>query len=119
MLIWLSRQLVSNTTTIPTINTSAYEQLWNATEQFDFAAFLKASLNPYLAVLGSLFFVFAYGIPFISMWLRQSESVIPTVLGLILAGFIIPFLPEEYRLPAFAMLALSVFGVIYIMVRGR
>ena len=69
--------------------------------------------------MGAFFYVFVFSIPFVIQYLRQGTMIIPSVLGIITAGFLLMYVPAEYELVAVAFIALGVLGVIWGVVKER
>ena len=86
---------------------------------YNFTLFGMAISEPYVNIMGSLFFLFLFSMPFLMMYLRQENVLIPSISGMILGGMILGFLPAEYHLPAIAFIALSITGVLYIALKER
>jgi len=65
---------------------------------FDWGLFTQTVAMPFTAIMGNIFFVFLFGMPFLMQWLRQENIVIPCIIGIILGSVLIVFLPVEYHL---------------------
>lgn len=87
--------------------------------EFNFSIFAYAIALPFTAIMGNLFFVFLFGIPFLMMWLRQESMNVPLALGIILAAGIFMFLPPEYVISAMGIMALAIVGAIYLVFKER
>lgn len=103
------------------LDTSGYTDLTNSISgaDIDFRNFFVAVISPFIAVLGNLFYVLLYGLPMIVIWMRQEKALIPAVLSVILGGFFIGQLPESFVGPAILFIILTVFGIIYSLVKER
>lgn len=90
----------------------------NTTSSFqDFAATMAL---PYVGLMGSLFFAYAFFLPYLMMWLRQENAMIATVIGIILGVTVmLAFAPAQFRLIVMAIIALILTGRIYLWMRGR
>lgn len=97
----------SVTATVAKMNTSNYNQIRDSTKSYDFQGFIKASVLPYTALIGNVFYLFIWLVIFSMYWIRQGSITIPSVLGLILGGAVIGMLPEEYHLYVWAIIGLS------------
>jgi len=69
--------------------------------------------------MGAFFYVFVFSIPFVIQYLRQGTMIIPSILGIITAGFLFMYVPAEYELVAIAFIALGVLGVVWGVVKER
>jgi hypothetical protein len=73
----------------------------------------------YVDGMDAFFYVFVFSIPFVIQYLRQGTMIIPSVLGIITAGFLLMYVPAEYELVAVTFIALGVLGVIWGVVKER
>jgi len=73
----------------------------------------------YTDSLGMFFYVFVFSIPFVIQYLRQGTMIIPSVLGIITAGFLLMYVPAEYELVAVAFIALGVLGILWGVIKER
>ena len=87
------------------------------TQPLNWAALVRIAYSPYSAKLGNLALLIIFAIPFLMMWIRQQNSLIPAIVGMILGGFIIALLPEEYHLAAMGFIGLSILAVIFGIVK--
>lgn len=104
---------------VPTVNQSAYENIYEATEALDFMAWISATTGPYTATLGNYFYLFLWLMVFSALWIRQGSITLPSVLGLVLGGAVIGMLPEEYRVYSIALIALGAIAVLYLIFTER
>ena len=100
------------------IDQSGYDALLKIIDQtdtqpLDWAALVMIAYSPYSAKLGNLALLIIFAIPFLMMWIRQQNSLVPAIVGMILGGFIIALLPTEYHLVAMGFIGLSVLAVIF------
>lgn len=86
---------------------------------YNFTLFSMTIADPYINIMGNLFFFFLFSMPFLMMYLRQENVLIPSIIGLILGGTILNFLPAEFHLGAVSFIALSITGVLYILLKER
>ena len=87
------------------------------TQPLNWAALVRIAYSPYSAKLGNLALLIIFAIPFLMMWIRQQNSLIPAIAGMILGSFIIAWLPEEYHLAAMGFIGLSILAVIFGLVK--
>ena len=71
------------------------------------------------AIPAGLFYLFLFGLVFVSIWIRQGNVLIPALLGIILSPLIWAFVPMEYQNVAFWLLALSVGGILAAVFKSR
>ena len=91
------------------IDQTGYDALLKIIDQTDTQPLNWAAL----VMLGNLALLIIFAIPFLMMWIRQQNSLIPAIVGMILGGFIIALLPTEYHLVAMGFIGLSVLAVIF------
>ena len=117
--------------TLSTLDDSAYEYMLNAfTGQTEggvinesatpnFLRFAEGITLPFTAIVGNLFFALFFAAFFYMMWLRQENILIPSTIGIITGGLLLGFAPAEFRLAAILFISLSIFGVIYMLLKER
>ena len=66
-----------------------------------------------------LFYLFIFGLVFVSIWIRQANVLIPALLGIVLSPLIWMMVPIEYQSVAFWLLALSVGGILAAIFKSR
>jgi hypothetical protein len=74
---------------------------------------VKAFLDPFLASMGSYFFLYTLGVLFLGVYLRSGNATLTAVLFLVLGGVILSVLPVEMQGPIYIFLALIMTVVIY------
>ena len=115
---------VTSSTTITPVSTHAYNVIINSfggnrsptTEseaRINFTQFLFGTTYTYTDIMGNLALVIIFAIPFILMWLMQSDLTIPGIIGIIIGGFLFIFLPAEWHMAPVAFIALSIVSVVY------
>lgn len=87
--------------------------------EIDWMGIAGAVEDYYTDSMGAFFYVFVFSIPFVIQWLRQGNMVIPSILGIISAGFLLMYVPAEYELVAITFIALGVLGVLWGVVKER
>lgn len=103
------------------LDTSGYTNLTNSISgaNIDYRNFLVAVISPFTSVLGNLFYVLLYGLPMVVIWMRQEKAIIPAILSIIIGAFFIGQLPESFVGPTILFVILTVFGIIYSLVKER
>lgn len=94
-------------TQITALNESAYNEIRNATKDYDLQGFISGTIKPYTIVVGNVFYLFIYLVIFSMYWIRQGSITVPSVLGLITGSAMIGMLPEEYQIYAIAIIAIA------------
>ena len=117
--------------TLSTLDDSAYEYMLNAlTGQIEggvvnesatpnFLRFAEGITLPFTAVVGNLFFALFFASFFYMMWIRTERIELPSTIGIIVGGLLLGFAPPEFRLAAILFISLSIFGVIYMLLKER
>ena len=85
----------------------------------DFLKFAESVTAPYTNIVGNLFFMIFFSAFFLMIWIRQENLAIPSTIGIITGGYILGFAPPEFRLTAILFIALSIFGIIYMLLKER
>ena len=117
------------TAPIPTLDESPYlalieafggnNQLNETTEGVDWLGIKDAAERPYTDLIGPLFYVIVFAIPFLMQWLRQGSMAVPAAIGIILGGIMLAKTPAEYHLAAIAFIALSILAVVWGVIKDR
>lgn len=100
-------------------NETDCEEMTTQSKTYNFTLFSMAIAEPHIAIMGNLFFLFLFSMPFLMMYLRQENVLIPSISGIMLGSIILGFLPAEYHLPAITFISLSIVGVLYILLKER
>jgi hypothetical protein len=100
-------------------NETSCDDMATHNNTYNFTLFSMAIAEPHINIMGNLFFFFLFSMPFLMMYLRQENVLIPSIIGLILGGTILNFLPAEFHLGAVSFIALSITGVLYILLKER
>ena len=77
-----------------------------------------ASLT-YTDTWGNIALVIIFSLPFIMAWIMGASITSPAVMGIIVGGFILYRLPEQYQLVAIGFIVMSVIAIIYSLLRER
>ena len=124
-------QRIKTDETISNIDDSAYYALLNAMSGQvegepinestvpDFLKFAESVTTPYTNIVGNLFFMIFFSAFFLMIWIRQENLAIPSTIGIITGGYILGFAPPEFRLTAILFILLSIFGIIYMLLKER
>lgn len=123
-----ARTMAANT--ITPISTQAYNDIWNSfggnespdnetDALINWTEFLGADLSVYTLLIGYLAFVIIFAIPFVLMWLMQSDMVPAGIAGIIIGGFMLLWLPAEYSLLAGVFVVLAIVAVVYSLLKER
>ena len=117
------------TAPIPTLDESPYlaltgafggsNQLNETTEGVDWLDMKDAAERPYTDLIGPLFYVIVFAIPFLMQWLRQGSMAVPAAIGIILGGIMLTKTSAEYHLAAIAFIALSILAVVWGVIKDR
>lgn len=94
-------------TQVTSLNTTAYNEVRNATRTYDLKTFIGGTIIPYTNVVGNVFYLFIYLVIFSMYWIAQRSITVPAVLGLITGGAVIGMLPEEYQVYAIAIITIA------------
>ena len=112
-------KLTKATTGLDNLDEEPYDELQTAIDDYDFTAFVVALSLPYVNIMGNIFFLLLFGMPFMMAWIRQQAVIIPVIWGIILGSTIELFLPQEYGLIAKLILVLSILGIFYLVFKER
>lgn len=106
---------------ITEINMTSYDSILDVftSEDPDFEAFLFALTMPHTSIIGSLFYVILYGMPFLFIWLAQGSAKIPAALACMLAPVMLGSFNPDYIGISVLLILLTLFGVIYSLYKER
>ena len=107
--------------TITELNMTAYDSIIDVvgSEDPDYEAFLFALTMPHTSIIGSLFYVILYGVPFLFIWIGQGSAKIPAVLGCMLAPVMLGAFNADYIGITVLLILLTLFGLIYTLYKER
>lgn len=107
--------------TITELNMTAYNSILDVigSEDPDYESFLFALTMPHTSIIGSLFYVILYGVPFLFIWIGQGSAKIPAVLGCMLAPVMLGAFNADYIGISVLLILLTLFGVIYTLYKER
>jgi len=109
----------SNKTLKQTSYGNYMDNLINISSESNVTTWASALSEPYKDRMGMTFFGIIFVLPFIAMWIRGSNTIIPSILGLILGGFIWAYMPEKFVHMAYLFIIISIAGVIYGIFRQK
>jgi len=95
------------------------DDLTDISTELNVTLWASALSEPYKDRMGMTFFGIIFILPFIAMWIRGSNTIIPSILGMILGGFIWAYMPEKFVHMAYLFIIISIAGVIYGIFRQK
>ena len=116
---WVPRKITA--TPQATINESAYDQFDDAMNAANpsWTDFTDAIANPYIAAIGSIFYLFLFGVPLLMIYIRQDSMNVPATIVFMFGAFIIVLLPPQWQTIGGGLLALALFGAVYSVMKER
>lgn len=81
--------------------------------QPDLMASITGLLNPYENIMAAWFYLLLFAVPYLIIWIRQKNTLIPSILGILFATFILVKFPATAIPVAIILLVLSISGGIY------
>jgi len=119
-------RMTKTNTSVPPLDNDAADEFSDSLgggewryNNFNFTQSMSALSLPYTSMLGNLFFLFLFGMPFLMAWIRQNNTAIPMVWGLVVGGSMLLFLPLEYRFTATLILVLAIVGGLWMVFKER
>ena len=109
----------SNKTLKQTSYGNYMDNLINISSESNVTTWASLLSEPYKDRMGMTFFGIIFILPFIAMWIRGSNTIIPSILGLILGGFIWAYMPEKFIHMAYLFIIISIAGVVYGIFRQK
>lgn len=107
----------------PSLSEGAYDELHDSIEAngsgFGFVNFTKSMVTSYTNVMGNMFFLIIFALPYLMMWLRQQNIIIPAVTGIIMGTLMIQYLPSSYQFIAVSFIGLSITAILYTLYHRR
>ena len=103
------------------LNESAYNKLDDSLQAANpkWTDFTDAIAKPYLDQMGSIFFLFLFGVPLLMLYIRQDSVNIPATTVFLFGAFVIVLLPPQWRMIGRALLALALFGAFFSFMKER
>ena len=116
---WIPRP--TTTTHQTPINESAYEQLDDSLQAANpsWTDFTDAIANPYISMMGSIFYLFLFGVPLLMLYIRQDSMNIPATFVFMFGAFILVLLPPQWQMIGGGLLALALFGAFFAFMKER
>ena len=112
--VYCSKQAAS--TTASKVDTTYYQNLTTSMEgDSDFQDVVAASFSPYVNLLGSIAYLFFYGLFYLYSWNRSKTIVIPTVLLLLIGQATLGYMPQDYVSIIILFAGIGVMSVFYVM----
>jgi hypothetical protein len=68
---------------------------------------------PFTTLIGNMFYLIIFAIPFIFVWINTGELTMPTVMFLVLGWMVIGFVPGEFHYIIWVAIAASIGGALY------
>ena len=75
--------------------------------------------NVYISIMGNVFFIFLFGIIYLSVWIKQENVIIPTMMAFVSAFFVWQVAPVEFQQFCYVLFILGLAGVIFTFFVGR
>lgn len=114
----LVQREISNTP-IETFNESDYDSVIENVKDEDWEGIAGDSTKPFVYILGRLFYLILFVLPYGLMWMKQQKMTIPVVLSLFLGSLFIGFVPEQYKQVLIGFIGLSYAVNLYMITRER
>jgi len=116
--VWVNREL--ETGTQAEVNETGFEMLEDSFEgEPSWTDFTDAIAFPYTRMIGSIFFLFLFGLPLLMIYIRQDAINIPATIMFMFGAVILFLLPEQWLLIGEALMALALFGAMYKIYKER
>ena len=106
---------------ITVLNQTPYDSVIDviSSEDPEYESLLFALTMPFTNIFGSIFYVIAFGVPFIFMWIGHGSAKVPAVLACMLSPVLLGAFNPDYIGISVLMILLVLFGVIYSMYKER
>lgn len=115
--VLVTRQI--STDTIDEFDESDYDSFMENVKDEDWEGIIGDSTKPFIYILGRLFYLILFVLPYGLMWMKQQKLTIPVVLSLFLGSLFIGFIPEQYKEVLIGVIVLSYAVNLYLMTRER
>lgn len=115
--VLVTRQI--STDTIDEFDESDYDSFMENVKDEDWEGVAGDSTKPFVYILGRLFYLILFVLPYGLMWMKQQKLTIPVVLSLFLGSLFIGFIPEQYKEVLIGVIVLSYAVNLYLMTRER
>lgn len=101
------------------VDDSRYDDVITGFKEKDYEALLVASVYPFTDLIGRIFYLILFAMPFVLLWKQQERMTIPTVLALITGCLFIGYIPEQFKDFIVYAIILSFGANFYFMTRER
>lgn len=88
-------------------------------ESINMSGLMSAIPAFYIGAVGSIFWLFMFGLPFVAIWIKSESVIIPTILGFLISGSMFFFLPIEYQGAAQILFYISLAGLLFSFFKSR
>jgi len=106
--------------TVPTFSDTSYTMLLDSIDYPpNMEDFGKAIAHPFVRMIGTIFYLFIFGIPLLMMYIRQDSMTLPTTLLLLFGSVIIFMLPPQWQIIAGALMTLGFVGILFKLYKER
>lgn len=105
--------------TIETFDEDNFNSVMQNVEEEDWEGIAADSTKPFVYILGRLFYLILFVLPYGLMWMKQQRLTIPVVLSLFLGSLFIGFVPEQYKHVLIGVIVLSYAVNLYLITRER
>jgi len=96
-----------------------YNSIMDNFTDMNWEGLTEAATTPFTNVMGRMFYVVLFILPFVLMWKQQETMTIPAIVAMFFGTILIGFVPEQYKtLITFAVI-LSFAANFYLMSRNR
>lgn len=79
----------------------------------DITGFIMSMSKPFTDMIGAWFYFVLFAVPYLIIWIRQKNIIIPSILGVLFAAWVLIQLPAAALPAAIALITLSVTGGLY------
>lgn len=107
------------TTKAELFDESGYNSIMSHIQDEDYEGLMADSTVPFTDLVGRLFYIALFLLPFGLMWQKQQRLTIPVVLGLTLGTLLIAFIPETWKQFIVVAIATSYAVNLYMLTRER
>ena len=83
------------------------------------AGLTTAILGVWTDKLGALFWVLLIGLPFLIMFITETNITIPSVIALAAGGALFKYLPDEWRYVAYILLVVGIAGITFAVFKSK
>lgn len=101
------------------VDDSRYDDVITGFKTKDYDALLGASMYPFTDLIGRVFYLILFAMPFVLLWKQQEKLTIPTALALITGCLFISYIPEQFKDFILYAVILSFAANFYFMTKER